>query len=48
VLMNPWYEQAKARARYFVSELVAEMYSAAAQELAGAPRPQPAGQPLSA
>ncbi len=33
VLMNPWYEQAKARGRYFVSELVAELYRAAAHEL---------------
>lgn len=34
VLMNHWYEQAKARGRYFVSELVAELYRVAALELA--------------
>lgn len=34
VLMNPWYEQAKQRGRYFLSELVAEMYRIAAQEMA--------------
>jgi glutamate/tyrosine decarboxylase-like PLP-dependent enzyme len=34
VLMNPWYSQAKRRARYFVSEFVAELYRAAAEELA--------------
>jgi glutamate/tyrosine decarboxylase-like PLP-dependent enzyme len=34
VLMNPWYEQAKGRGRYFLSELVAELYAAASQEMA--------------
>jgi glutamate/tyrosine decarboxylase-like PLP-dependent enzyme len=33
VLMNPWYDQAKRRGRYFLSELVAEMYRLAEQEL---------------
>jgi hypothetical protein len=33
VLMNPWYEQAKSRGRYFVSELVEELYRVAAREL---------------
>jgi glutamate/tyrosine decarboxylase-like PLP-dependent enzyme len=34
VLMNPWYDQAKKRGRYFLSELVAELYRLAAQEIA--------------
>lgn len=29
VLMNPWYNVAKARGQYYVSELVADLYSAA-------------------
>jgi glutamate/tyrosine decarboxylase-like PLP-dependent enzyme len=29
VLMNPWYAQAKARGRYFLSELVGELHRAA-------------------
>lgn len=33
VLMNPWYDQAKRRGRYFLSEMVAEMYRLADQEL---------------
>lgn len=32
VLMNPWYDQAKSRGQYFVSELVEELYRAAAEE----------------
>jgi glutamate/tyrosine decarboxylase-like PLP-dependent enzyme len=34
VLMNPWYDQAKERGRYFLSELVGELYAAAAEEFA--------------
>jgi glutamate/tyrosine decarboxylase-like PLP-dependent enzyme len=34
VLMNPWYGLAKARGRYFLSELVADLYAAAESELA--------------
>lgn len=34
VLMNPWYDRAKARGRYFVSELVDELYRAAGEALA--------------
>lgn len=33
VLMNPWYDQAKRRGRYFLSDMVAEMYRMAEQEL---------------
>lgn len=33
VLMNPWYERAKEHGRYFLSELVADLYRAAAEEL---------------
>jgi hypothetical protein len=29
VLMNPWYGPARRRGRYYVSELVAELYRAA-------------------
>lgn len=32
VLMNPWYTAAKARGRYFLSELAADLYGAAEQE----------------
>jgi hypothetical protein len=32
VLMNPWYERAKERGRYFLCELVEELYAAAADE----------------
>lgn len=35
VLMNPWYEQAKHKGRYYLSELVEELYSVAAEELNG-------------
>ncbi|MCC6659739.1 MAG: hypothetical protein IT437_02510 [Phycisphaerales bacterium] len=42
VLMNPWYGQAKRRGRYFLSELVAELYRVATEELA-ALRPQARG-----
>jgi glutamate/tyrosine decarboxylase-like PLP-dependent enzyme len=35
VLMNPWYTQAKERGRFFLSELVADLYRAAAEEWAG-------------
>ncbi|MFN5946074.1 MAG: pyridoxal phosphate-dependent decarboxylase family protein [Phycisphaerae bacterium] len=31
-LMNPWYSPAKKRGRYFLSELVAELFAAAEQE----------------
>ncbi len=31
VLMNPWYSAAKRRGRYFLSELVAEMFDVASQ-----------------
>jgi glutamate/tyrosine decarboxylase-like PLP-dependent enzyme len=42
VLMNPWYAHAKRRGRYFLSELAAELYRAAAESLeAPAPRAQP-------
>lgn len=36
VLMNPWYAQAKTRGRYFVSELVEELYRVASEEAAQA------------
>jgi len=38
VLMNPWYDQAKLRGRYFLSELVEELYTAAAEEFGAAGR----------
>ncbi|MBL8760583.1 MAG: hypothetical protein JNL50_04705 [Phycisphaerae bacterium] len=34
VLMNPWYSYAKRRGRYFLSELVAELYACAASRAA--------------
>ncbi len=34
VLMSPWYAHAKRRGRYFVSELVADLYRVAAEESA--------------
>jgi hypothetical protein len=37
VLMNPWYGAAKARARYFLAELVESLYAAAGR--LGAPAP---------
>lgn len=37
-LMNPWYEQAKSRGRYYLSELVTDLYRAADAELAAPPR----------
>lgn len=36
VLMNPWYQHAKARGRYYLSELVADLYRAADAELSTA------------
>jgi hypothetical protein len=41
--MNPWYEQAKTRGRYFVSELVADLYRAADHELATVAAPSAPG-----
>ncbi|MCC6230761.1 MAG: hypothetical protein IT432_16235 [Phycisphaerales bacterium] len=35
VLMNPWYSYAKRRGRYFLSELVAELYDCATGLIAG-------------
>jgi glutamate/tyrosine decarboxylase-like PLP-dependent enzyme len=35
VLMNPWYDRAKELGRYFLSELVAQLFAAAAEEFAG-------------
>lgn len=35
VLMNPWYSYAKRRGRYFLAELVAELYETAAKVLSG-------------
>jgi hypothetical protein len=45
VLMNPWYDEAKRRGRFFLSELVAALYQTAAEELGLAPAPAPAGTP---
>lgn len=36
VLMNPWYSYAKRRGRYFLSELVEELYAGAGRALPGA------------
>lgn len=36
VLMNPWYTLAKRKGRYYLSELAAELYRVAAEELATA------------
>jgi hypothetical protein len=42
VLMNPWYEHAKRRGRFVISELVADLYAAGEEELAALQRsPQP-------
>lgn len=39
VLMNPWYARAKEKGRYFLSELVAELHAAAADEFGAITRP---------
>jgi glutamate/tyrosine decarboxylase-like PLP-dependent enzyme len=53
VLMNPWYAEAKARGRYFLSELTAALFEAAEEEWrrlrtkAAPAAPTAAGSPLS-
>jgi glutamate/tyrosine decarboxylase-like PLP-dependent enzyme len=43
VLMNPWYGEAKRRGRYFISELVEELYRNATELLAEQRRATPEG-----